>query len=476
MVRIREWFSKLISFGGMGTNGVALINLLLAIVAFGKDLMQATYFGTSPSADALTLAFFIPDTVGNNLLASAIGVACVPMFCKLLVQRETKRLQLLFIRVTVYTFLFSGGCFLLFYLFQNPLLHWLGQGFTPEVYSQCKHLLMILLPTMVLFPLWMIGSAALQAKGMYVRSAFTPVVFNSIYLGAIACLFVQHVSPDRGAIVVAVGIFIGVCSMVMLVWLGLHRKGDDQVRWYRYDKNIWQLAFCIQDDFIRVLRTFVPYLMILLSTQLVLAVERNIASKMESGTIAGLNYAFRLAQFPNWVFVAALTTVLLPSISKAVGENNLKLASAAMNSAVKMTLIITVPVTVIFFLGRIPLISLLFQHGSFDQHSVQITSNILAGYSLAIVSQALSAVGMRYFMAVERMIAPTIISFIALLVNVVCDQLLTFHIGAAGLGYGAACGALVNASGIMLFAYRDLRKYMKVGAEYEPLPNRHSFF
>lgn len=62
---------------------LVLFNLLLAFVAFIKDIVLASYFGTSGIADAINLAFFLPDTLGNNLIGAAIGVSSIPILTKL---------------------------------------------------------------------------------------------------------------------------------------------------------------------------------------------------------------------------------------------------------------------------------------------------------------------------------------------------------------------------------------------------------
>jgi murein biosynthesis integral membrane protein MurJ len=451
-----------------GAGGVALINMMLAVVAFGKDLVQAAYFGTSPSADALSLAFFIPDTIGNNLMAWAIGVACVPMFAKLLARDEMKRLQRVFLQVTVYTMLLAGLCWLLLYLFQDEVLLTLGSGFTPEVFALCRKLLLVMLPTMVLFPLCMIGSAALQAMGSFAPPAWAPVVFNSFYLGAVAILFALGADQERGAWYTAIGIVAGVVAMVVLVAWAFFKKGG--LGWLSWRGRL----FADHGDLKRITLTFAPYLLILLCSQLIYTVERHVASLLGSGTIAGLNYAFRLSQFPNWVFVAALTTVLLPAMARAFEQKNPAQVRSSLNRAVKMTLLLTVPISIVLCLARVPIVSLLLQHGSFDEQSLHTTADILMGYSLAIVPTALVAVGLRYYMAVERMRVPTWLALVAFVVTVTFDLLGAPQIGPVALGYGAAMGAWVNAALLMVFVYRDLEIWGKLGAAYESIPDHHS--
>src|SRR4051812_21838057 len=79
LAAVRIWSNaKPLLFGTIGV--VALLNGSVALMAFVKDVLLASYFGTSVQADGLTLAYFLPDMIGNTLIASALGVSCVPLF------------------------------------------------------------------------------------------------------------------------------------------------------------------------------------------------------------------------------------------------------------------------------------------------------------------------------------------------------------------------------------------------------------
>lgn len=453
------------------TGGVALINMVLAVLAFGKDLIQADFFGTSSSADALTLAFFIPDTIGNNLLAFALGTACVPMFSKLLVAGERQRLQRLFLQVTVYAVLLSLVCCVLLYVFRDAVVHEIGSGMAPEVVALCRHMMVILIPTVVLFQLFMVFSAILQANGSFAPPAWGPVVYNAVCLGAVVFMLVLHKGQEQGAVLTAIGILIGVAFMVAVVaWAYVQKR-----------KSVWMSGagvgwdtFRDHKDLKRVMGAFAPYLLILTCSQVIYTVERHVASELGSGTMSALSYAFRLAQFPNWVFIAALTTVLLPSLSKARGAQDGEQVRVSWQRAVKATLWLTVPLSIGLCLLRVPLVALLFQHGSFDEHSLQTTADILAGYALAIVPIALTQVGLRYYMAVERMRVPTSLALVTLVINVGVDVLWAPRIGPAALGVGAASGAWVGALLMIVLVNGEVRKMGKMGGNYGAISDHHS--
>jgi peptidoglycan biosynthesis protein MviN/MurJ (putative lipid II flippase) len=174
------------------------------------------------------------------------------------------------------------------------------------------------------------------------------------------------------------------------------------------------------------------------------------------------------------VFIAALTTVLLPSLSKALGARDGEQVRVSWNRAVKATLVLTVPLSLGFCLLRVPLVSLLFKHGSFDEHSLHTTADILAGYALAIVPIALTQVGLRYYMAVERMHVPTLLALVTLVVNVGVDVLWAPRIGPAALGFGAASGAWVGALLMIVLVNGEVRKMGKMGGNYGAISDHHS--
>ena len=214
-------------------------------------------------------------------------------------------------------------------------------------------------------------------------------------------------------------------------------------------------------DLKEIFSVFLPYLFILLSTQSVLSVERYLASNLEVGTIAGLNYAYRIAQFPVWVFVAAVSVVIFPSMSKLKGLGHDEYVQKTFTKALWMVLVITVPLSISLYFLREPIIAILLQRGAFNHHSLHVTAGILSGYSLTIVGQGMVVVGLRFFMAQGQMIRPLLIFIMAAMVNIGADLLLVNKVGSEGLGYGAAAGAFINAGMIYYFIQKELNINLK---------------
>jgi putative peptidoglycan lipid II flippase len=291
----------------------------------------------------------------------------------------------------------------------------------------------------------MVASAYLQANGSFIPSTFAPVLYHLVGFAVSLVLLHKRFPVVIGAKTLSVAILVGVFVHAVFIILSM-------VRYNRRHIPNESVTFQPEPDCNATKprdlslfhKSFWPYLMILISMQLVLMAERWFASGMETGTVAGLNYAYRLAQFPNWVFVTAVTMVVLPTLARLWKEGDLQQMQAILNRALQLTLLIMIPAALVLCFGRHPIIRLLFQHGSFDERSEAITATILAGYSLAIVGQAVAAVYLRLFVTIGRMRIPVIGYLAAAIVNVVLDAWLTQQFGAVGIGLGAAGGAAVN--------------------------------
>ena len=164
---------------------VAFINLVLAGTALLKDIFLAAYLGTSHEADALTLAFFLPDSIGNNLFAASVATASIPILSALLEKKDLRRFNAAIRNIILFVIAVSSFLALLFAFFKTPVINTLGKGLGSNVKILCMNLFIVLLPTFILFPVAATGYAVMNSKNRFKLPAFVPVLFNAILLGAV---------------------------------------------------------------------------------------------------------------------------------------------------------------------------------------------------------------------------------------------------------------------------------------------------
>lgn len=423
---------------------LALINAGVALIAFLKDIMLAAYTGTSLYADALTIAFFLPDSIGNNMLAAAISVASVPVFSRLAAKDQMGRLSEI---VRMSTMIFLAAAFLILvlgYLFSSVIIESFGGNRGgQELIATTLPLLKLLLPTVMMFIAIAIGTAVLQTLNQFFVPAMAPLLNNLILLAGVVYCLTVGVPIDDGITGIAVIIMIGITLMAL--WIARASQLSLREATLAGIKNSLPIKSPRVTEWKELLHLFYPYVIILLSAQSIYLVERYLLATLDTGAAAALNYAFRLSQFPIWVFVAAVSVVILPSLSRYLALERRNDAHVEMSKAFRSVILIVLPIMLFLFVLREPMTVALFQRGAFDERSVGLTTGILEGYSLTIFSQAISLICLRYFLALRQLKAVLLVYLFSALITVGLDIAWVDQMGVRAIGYGAMVGALINA-------------------------------
>lgn len=428
---------------------IALINILLAVLALIKDMFMASYMGTTDKSDAFALAFFITDMFGNNLIASAAAVSSIPIFTKIYLNNR-RNFYKSFITINIIFLILTSICVLCIFIFRDMIVSMLANGFSFETRILSSKLLVILLPTVIFYPIVTTGISYMQVEGKFIVSSLAAVLFNFVFFIGVAYCSILKISIDRGVYLVSFSVLFSVFAMFILVYFNITKQK------IKFKTNIKSEMMANANLFM----LFIPYLFILATSQFVLYYERYLASKFESGSVAALNYAFRLTQFPIWVFVAAIGTVVFPLMSKFSSSGDLKELDKVFKKALWWVLILTVPTMIMLYILRVPIITILFLRDSFDHNSLKITVEIFSGYIFAILGQSITAISMKLFLSREEMKLPFVVFIFSTIINIALDYYIVSSVGIGGLGYGAAISAVFNAIMMLYITKSDIIFYL----------------
>jgi len=148
-------------------------------------------------------------------------------------------------------------------------------------------------------------------------------------------------------------------------------------------------------------------------------VSINMTSGMPVGSLTAFKNAYMVMTMPQVVIAQAISIAAFPTFSSqsargAQGEVRVSLAST-----LRSILFLSLPAALGLILLRVPLVSLLFQRGAFDDRSVALTAWALLWFSLGLVSHSLLEIVVRAFYAMQDTRTPVMIGAAAMGLNVV---------------------------------------------------------
>ena len=202
--------------------------------------------------------------------------------------------------------------------------------------------------------------------------------------------------------------------------------------------------------------------------QINLLFDTLIASFLVAGSVSWLYYSDRLVEFPLGVFVIALSTVILPSLSRSHANGSEDEFSRTLDWALRLVLLIGIPSAIGLFLLSRPMLATLFNYGDFAADDVSMAGLSLMAYALGLPGFMLIKVLAPAFYSRKDPRTPVRIAVIALITNMVLNLVFVVpmvRLGIqgphAGLALATSIAAWVNAG----LLYRTLKRR----AIYRPL-------
>ena len=423
--------------------GVGSMTFLSRILGFLRDSIIARVFGAGLVTDAFFVAFKIPNLLRRISAEGAFTQAFVPILGEYKAKKSKEDVAILINKVTTLLGLFLIGITLLG-IFGAPWLIFISApGFLEDSYKYnlTVNLLQITFPYIFFISLVSLAGGVLNTYGKYIVPAFTPVWLNlSFIIGAL--FFSQYF--DKPVYVLAWAVFFGgllqlFFQIPFLRQIGFIPKPDLDFK----DAGVW-----------RIIKLMGPAVIGVSITQISLLINTIFASFLAIGSVSWLYYADRLMEFPVGVLGVALSTILLPNLSRSFASKNEKEYSKLLNWALKLGLIFAAPAAVGLFILSTPLITTLFYYGAFTAHDVKMTHYAVMAYSVGLVGLIIVKILAPAFYAQQNIKTPVKIALFTLLCTQFMNLLFIGIFQHAGLALAIGLGACVNA--FLLFYF--LRK------------------
>jgi putative peptidoglycan lipid II flippase len=211
----------------------------------------------------------------------------------------------------------------------------------------------------------------------------------------------------------------------------------------------------------KILRLMIPTLLGSSVAQVNLLVDSVMATFLISGSVTWLYYSDRLMEFPLGVFGVALSTVILPNLSRKFAQQNPQAFSGTVDWALRLALIITMPAALGLTVLASPILVTMFQYDAFQPRDVEMTALSLSAYALGLPAFIAVKVLAPGYYARQDTRTPVRYAVVSMVTNMLLNLVfvgillsLEFKGPHMGLALASTVAAYLNAA--MLF--RGLRK------------------
>lgn len=417
---------------------VSRVTGLARIVVFGVII------GQTAVADAYDGANNSPNSLYELLIGGVFSAALVPVFTRLFHDDDAESERAVFstavAALAALTAVAVACAPLIFRLFSlNP-----SASIDATQYREVGTMLArVFLLQIFFYGITALASAALNARNKFAAAAWAPVVSNLIVI-ALLCLIPLSIDGrptldtvhDNSAVrwLLGSGSTFGIIATALIVLALARRSG---------------LVVGLRPDFRhpavrRMARLSLWTFGYVLTNQVALVTVRNLAEPGSGGPDA-YTKAFTFFQLPHALLAVSIATTFTPDLARAAAARNREAFVGRLSLGVRLTALLTLPLTLLLAVTARPMVGALLQHGNFTAEAAHNTARALTGFSIGLVGFSVYLFVLRGFYAHEDTRTPFVINAFENAINIVLAALLVGRYGVLGLGLAFAVAYLVSA-------------------------------
>ncbi len=379
------------------------------VAGLAREVVAASYFGTSGAASAFTIAFQVPNLVRALFADAALSAAFVPVFSEYLEQGKRREAVLLASTLFWIILLVLGAITAIFIVGAGVLMPLFipGTEFTPSLVDLTIGLSQILFPIVVLLGINGLLVGIAHAYHQFTLPALAPLVWNIVIIGALVALQPLFEGDDR-IYAYAIGVLLGTIVQLAMVVPALGRID------FRLKVHLnWR------DPGVK--RVFILMLPVTIGLGVInvnLLVNSMVGALISESAPRAIDAAFRIYMLPQGMFSVALATVLFPSLSRLVARGDTPGLRGLLGTGTRQNLLLLIPAAAVTMALAAPITELIYQYGSFGAASTDEVSQALFWFSFSLPFAGVNLLFTRTFFSLQRPWIPTALAALTLIVNV----------------------------------------------------------
>lgn len=380
---------------------IAAGNVVSRILGLARETVIANLFGATGLVSAFRVAQIIPAMLYDLLVGGMVSSALVPVFSEQ-AERDRRELWHLASLMLSLAAVVLGFVVLLIELAAPQIAFLMAGGLDQELLSVTTNLMRLTTPAVLFLSLSGLVTGLLYALKRFALPAFTAAIFNATI---VAVALVGVLGLGRGIEMLAVGLLLGALLQVAFQLPGLR------------DAHLHFVLDLHHPALRRIGKLYLPVILGLVISQVAIALDRNLASRTGAESIAWMQYATTLIQFPLGLVSAAISLAILPTLSRLAATANAPDSSPAefmdtLAAGLRLVLILIIPATVALFTLAEPVVGLIFQHGDFTAFDTRQTVLALRLYLLGLTFAAIDQPLIFAYYARQNTLTPALVGLL----------------------------------------------------------------
>lgn len=433
---------------------LSVLTFLSRILGLIREMVKSSLMGTTPLADAFTVAFMIPNLLRRLFAENSITVAFIPTFKKLLedetMNAEARKEEIRYFLNSVFTLVTLA----------LTVVAALGIAASPYIIKLCFPKIAdydsAVLLTRIMFPYLLLISLAAFFQGIlngvkvFSPSGFTPVLFNLIVIGLTYALLKPL---SNAAAAMACGVVSGGFVQAVFQIPFVLKKG------FRFSFISLQKTFA-NKNMHKTLKLIAPTIIGMAAYQINDLVSTSLATSAGKGVASSLQYSLRLQELMLGIFAVSVGSVILPDLSSFAMKKNWRAFENLLVQAIKIIALITIPATFFSLCSGEQIVSLIYKNSRFGSESVSLTLSAFRWHIAGLFMIALNRITAPAFYAQSDSKSPTAAGIASFAVNIILASVLVHTMAGGGIALALTLASTVNT--ILLFAFMRRKNNIEI--------------
>lgn len=422
---------------------IILTTILSQILGILKYRLLVSLFGASSNLGVFFAAFRIPDFVFQVVIAGALSASFIPIFTEYLShgkKQEAFRFTSSLINIGLIFFTLVSVAII---VFSYQLCALIAPGFSKQELILMSNLMIIIQLSQVFFILGTIFTATLQSFQHFVIPGIASAFYN---FGIILGLAIFSSFFGLGIYGATIGVLVGSILFCLVQLPALDVTG------FRFSG-----VFDISAGIIKLARLMIPRSATLIIGQIAATANVFFASFISARSLVIFDLAQTLAAAPVFLLGQSIAQASFPALSlKSESKSEF---SAIFTSSFNQIIYLTLPISAILIVLRIPIVRLFFGASKFDWMATVDTGLTLAYFAVSLTANALIPLLLRAFYAYKDSKTPLIITLFSVGFNIILSYILIlqYHLPIYYLGLSFSLSSILGV--IVMTAFLD-RKFV----------------